>query len=268
MHIKQGDILNNDELCEVFKCAPQGGMRRSHKTNTLVLVSNHVKSIYADRWEGDILHYTGMGSSGNHSLEFAQNKTLNESKTNKIPVYLFEVFTSKQYVFQGEVELIDNPYQEMQSERKVWMFPLRIKKGKPLTINQHQLEQLEKNEVRKIKNLSLNQIKNLAEKKPLKQPSQRKVESSSYIRDYRVKEYALIRAKGKCQLCEKDAPFISKEGKPYLEVHHIDYMAKGGLDSIDNVAALCPNCHRKMHALELKKDYLKLKNLAKKTISD
>lgn len=36
-------------------------MRRSKATNTLVLVSNHVESVYDDRWEGDIFHYTGMG---------------------------------------------------------------------------------------------------------------------------------------------------------------------------------------------------------------
>lgn len=52
--------INNAELCEVFGCSPQGGMRRSHKTNTLVIVSNHIKSIYDDRWVGDVLYYTGM----------------------------------------------------------------------------------------------------------------------------------------------------------------------------------------------------------------
>ena len=53
----QGQVINNDELCEIFKCSTQGGMRRSYKTNTLVLVSNHVKSIYDDKWIDNILHY-------------------------------------------------------------------------------------------------------------------------------------------------------------------------------------------------------------------
>lgn len=69
-----GAKLNNTELCEAFGCSPQGGMRRSHKTNTLVIVSNHIKSIYDDRWGGDILHYTGMGSKGDQSLTFQQIK--------------------------------------------------------------------------------------------------------------------------------------------------------------------------------------------------
>jgi 5-methylcytosine-specific restriction enzyme A len=44
-----GTNLSNSQLCEIFKCSPQGGMRRGTKTNTLVLVSKNVKSIYANR---------------------------------------------------------------------------------------------------------------------------------------------------------------------------------------------------------------------------
>ncbi|MFS1493312.1 hypothetical protein BCU32_003535 [Vibrio lentus] len=72
---KTGTKLNNTELCEVFGCSPQGGMRRSHKTNTLVIVSNHIKSIYDDRWSDGVLHYTGMGTNGDQSLTF-QQKTI------------------------------------------------------------------------------------------------------------------------------------------------------------------------------------------------
>ena len=89
-----GTILNNAELCEHFLCSPQGGMRRSLKTNTLVIISNHVESIYEDRWIGDELHYTGMGQVGNQELK-TQNKTLAESLTNGVSVHLFAVFTDK-----------------------------------------------------------------------------------------------------------------------------------------------------------------------------
>ena len=39
------------------------------------------------------------------------------------------------------------------------------------------------------------------------------------------------------------------DGTHYLEVHHIDQLAKGGADTVENAVALCPNCHRKMHSL-------------------
>ncbi|MBC8673865.1 HNH endonuclease [Aeromonas hydrophila] len=44
------------------------------------------------------------------------------------------------------------------------------------------------------------------------------------------------------------APFNRvSDGTPYLEVHHIQPLANGGEDTIQNTMALCPNCHRKRH---------------------
>lgn len=77
---------------------------------------------------------------------------------------------------------------------------------------------------------------------------------NSYIRDRHVSEYAKCRAKGICQLCGNPAPFYDKNKRPYLEAHHVVRLADGGNDSIDNVVGLCPNCHRKMHHLNLKED--------------
>jgi 5-methylcytosine-specific restriction protein A len=47
-----------------------------------------------------------------------------------------------------------------------------------------------------------------------------------------------------------------------LEVHHIQWLSNDGDDTIDNIVALCPNCHRKMHILDLEKDriYLEMPN--------
>lgn len=52
---------------------------------------------------------------------------------------------------------------------------------------------------------------------------------------------------------------LSKDGKPYFECHHIDWISKGGSDSNENTVALCPNCHRKMHVLNDPKDVEKLR---------
>jgi 5-methylcytosine-specific restriction protein A len=37
------------------------------------------------------------------------------------------------------------------------------------------------------------------------------------------------------------------DGKPYLEPHHIRRLADEGPDHPAWVAALCPNCHRRIH---------------------
>ena len=81
-----------------------------------------------------------------------------------------------------------------------------------------------------------------------KRPSQKEVRSYQFERDPQVAAYALQTANGTCHDCKKKGPFISKRtNMPFLEVHHITQLKDGGEDTIDNVVALCPNCHRKRH---------------------
>jgi 5-methylcytosine-specific restriction endonuclease McrA len=59
-------------------------------------------------------------------------------------------------------------------------------------------------------------------------------------------EYALGRSSGVCGGCLNPAPFIRRNGQPYLEMHHIMELASGGSDHPANVAAVCPNCHTRV----------------------
>jgi len=67
--------------------------------------------------------------------------------------------------------------------------------------------------------------------------------SAQYSRDEKIKNYVRQRASGICECCESPAPFISRSGSPYLEVHHVHSLGEGGDDSIFNTVAVCPNCH-------------------------
>ncbi len=252
--IQQGQILNNEQLREIFKCSPQGGMRRSLETNTLVIVSNHVQSIYDDRWIDDVFHYTGMGQNGNQSLTFAQNKTLAESNSNGVEVHLFEVEKEKEYIYQGQVILAGAPYQETQTDasdtdRQVVIFPLKLIGTKPKALSIEEFNNIQKSREKKVRNLSLDELKEKAIR-ARKRVGERTVQSVQYERDQYVAQFTRKRANGICDLCLNPAPFNDKNGKPYLESHHIEWLSKGGLDSIQNTVALCPNCHRRMHILD------------------
>jgi hypothetical protein len=59
----------------------------------------------------------------------------------------------------------------------------------------------------------------------------------SYSRSQKVKDYVKARAGGVCEGCDKYAPFTSKSGEPYLQVHHLDELSQGGSDTPDNVIA-------------------------------
>lgn len=127
--ISIGEVITNGQLSDIFKVGNMGGMRRSKSTGTLVLISDNTKGLYHDQWHDGRLLYTGMGKVGDQVLEGNQNKTLAESNTNGVKVYLFEVNTPGQYTFTGRVQLAAKPYQEIQpddngNDRKVWIFPL------------------------------------------------------------------------------------------------------------------------------------------------
>lgn len=256
--LSQGQIFNNSQLRQIFKCSPQGGMRRSLQTNSLVIISNHLESIYDDRWVGDIFHYTGMGQKGDQSLIYAQNKTLAESDRNGVNVYLFEVERDKEYIYQGRVELSGNPYTDRQpdvdgNDREVIVFPLKLIDAEPLRFGKDIFEQSQKIREKKARKLSFDELKEKATR-TRNIAGERKVESIQYERDPYVALFTKKRAKGICDLCAKEAPFTDKHGQPYLESHHIIWLSRNGEDSIENTVALCPNCHRKMHLLDLEDD--------------
>lgn len=260
-----GDVLINNEIMEVFGVGNSGGMRPSNSTNTLVIVSDPFKGLYEDRWEDSILHYTGMGLLGDQELR-SHNKTLAESDINGKTVHFFEVLTPKEYTYRGTVKLAGEPYQEEQPDdsgniRKVWMFPLMVSVSTPITTKKELEKKYEKKEKRASKSTDKELLERL--KNGNKNPSRRLVATTHYERNPDVVEYAKRKANGICALCEEEAPFKNKVGEPCLEVHHIEWLSRGGKDSIENVAALCPNCHRKMHALDNKEEVTKLLDIAK-----
>lgn len=265
-NIHIGDIVSNSQMCEIFKCSPQGGMRRSRKTNTLIIVSDHTKGLYEDRWINNILHYTGMGQKGDQDVKWMQNKTLDESCSNGVAVHLFEVFEKGNYVYQGEVVLSGEPYTESQPDidgnnRNAVVFPLKLKHPEDyIPIDEEIIRRKEEKIQKQAQRLPTEELKRRA-KYSRKGVGNRLVSTTTYERNPYVALYAKRRANGVCQLCGNKAPFSNKTGDPYLETHHIEWLAKGGDDTIENTVALCPNCHRKMHILDLESDRVILKSL-------
>lgn len=110
--------------------------------------------------------------------------------------------------------------------------------------------------------LSLNLLKQRLLEQPLKASDTKPNQVPGHYRSIYVREFARKVSKGICQLCDKAAPFTDKYGNPFLEVHHVKYLSQKGTDTIDNVVALCPNCHRKIHQLELEEDLKKIEEKA------
>ncbi|WJE53608.1 HNH endonuclease [Bacillus cereus] len=226
------EVVNNQQLCEVFLCAPQGGMRKSNRTNTLTLISDKTK-LYDDRVDGEIYHYTGMGQTGDQKMS-GQNLTLAESDQNGVEIHFFEVMKQREYTYRGQVELAGAPYQDQQKgqderQRLVWIFPLRLKDSNvkftklSSTTNGKQELQDEFKEIQQVGNLPIS----ITEKERL---------IKSRIGQGKFKKLLLER-ECKCALCGVTDPrvLIASHIKPWSESTNEERL------DVNNGLLLCPN---------------------------
>ncbi|MCH8979257.1 MAG: HNH endonuclease [Armatimonadetes bacterium] len=80
-----------------------------------------------------------------------------------------------------------------------------------------------------------------------KNPEKVKTSRNEVPRDPAVRAWVLLEAEGVCELCQQPAPFRDRHDDPFLEVHHLQPLGKGGPDTVENAVGVCPNCHRRCH---------------------
>lgn len=87
---------------------------------------------------------------------------------------------------------------------------------------------------------------------PLDKPEKITGEKVSFKRNPELAKKSILLANYQCDLDKSHKSFITKNGKPYMEAHHLiplstqDYFDYS-LDVDANIVCLCPNCHRKLH---------------------
>jgi predicted HNH restriction endonuclease len=79
-------------------------------------------------------------------------------------------------------------------------------------------------------------------------PRKKTLVREDFERNPYVVAAAVIRSADKCEMpgCMRDL-FSRDDASPYLDVHHVVPLGEGGDDTLVNVAALCPHCHRELH---------------------
>jgi 5-methylcytosine-specific restriction protein A len=175
---------------------------------------------------------------GNHAI-------LNSEKDGK-EIYAFEYVRPGRVRYLGEMEYLG--HHETQSPdrygdlRKTIVFELGMvnevdgEAEKQIEYDEKGLWRKPIDEVRKLAEASVNRYATALERR-----------SNVYLRSQAIRVYVLRRANGICEACGEPAPFMKADGKPYLETHHIKRLADGGPDAPDQVAGVCPNCHRRGH---------------------
>jgi 5-methylcytosine-specific restriction endonuclease McrA len=71
-------------------------------------------------------------------------------------------------------------------------------------------------------------------------------------RDRDIREVCLMRAGYQCEINSEHTSFTTVNGRQYVESHHIIPLKyqdqfNFNLDTVDNLIALCPNCHKAIH---------------------
>ena len=88
------------------------------------------------------------------------------------------------------------------------------------------------------------------------QPLSRIITVHVYDRDPNVIAYVRLRAEHCCELCGNKG-FTKTNGRHYLEVHHLVQLSAGGKDIPENAAAVCGDCHRRLHFADNRLELLK-----------
>lgn len=198
--------------------------------------------------------YFGQGRTGDQSLNNAANSKLS---SGKFSVLLFttreptakEVAArgtyGKLFSYRGQFNVLDFdsfvPVDGSRQGDKIWRFRL-------LPISDEVLGCCSKQS-----NLDLDESTDLREMQcRLMSLVFRSSGSRISLKEYRSRSaavhlYASRRSNGQCEACGSFAPFKLPDGSGFLEVHHLTRLADEGLDLPSNVAALCPNCHRRAH---------------------
>jgi len=243
-----GEYYKRSEIHDQFGGNRQRGISASAKEPVIFIFSgvSGAQYGYSDGWneEKTMFMYTGEGQIGDQVFSMG-NKALRDHVNNSKDVLLFHHSKDGLYRFDDQLTLIG--YETKQSldregnMREVIQFVFESSSYLTRSVE----EELEGDDL--IYDRSLDELKELAlqdtsnghDSVQMKRVKVRK-------RSEAIKLYARARANGTCEACEQPEPFQAKSGSS-LEVHHMYRLSDGGPDHPEHVAAVCPNCHSRIH---------------------
>lgn len=202
---------------------------------------------YADHWEGGAYFYTGEGQRGPMTLTRG-NRAIAEHAEDGRALYLFKSLGGGNgNVYIGEFSCADfftRTQLDVEGHNRVALVFRLVPVGIPAENNEAERE----DEADLSESLSVARLAAFAACKPGTDEPDLSAPRKVYQRSRKVAHYVLMRAQGACESCEKPAPFMKKDGTPYLEPHHVNRLSDGGLDHPRYVGAVCPSCHREIHS--------------------
>jgi 5-methylcytosine-specific restriction protein A len=247
-----GKTYKRRELHQQFGGRWQGGICPSAKYPIVFLFTGESGQQfgYQDGPQPDgTFWYTGEGQIGNMEMTRG-NQAIRDAESQGRTLHLFEQIQRGWVRYISEVSCLGHHEAIAPDKngdlRKVIIFELALNNTGPDTINSKKPFFTDSNLVG-FWQRPLEDIRAIALSSVSKQATPTQRRTNVYMRSEAVRVYVRRRANGKCEGCGQSAPFFDEDGHPYLEPHHIIRVADGGPDHPRWVAALCPNCHRRVH---------------------
>lgn len=222
----------------------QGGIitPKNHPLVIAVTGDEGAQHGYGDRWRPDgVFEYFGEGQVGDMQLAKG-NKAIANHVANGRSLLLFRKLRNGRLQFEGEW-ICEGYHFEPGSDRTGATRQSLVFELRPLEAVEEAVEALPFTVAEGLDALRAKAFA-AAQNSATTATSTRSI----YRRSADVRNYILARASGRCEGCGTNAPFLRPDGSPYLEPHHIRRVSDGGPDDPRFVIALCPNCHRRVHA--------------------
>ena len=214
---------------------------------------------YEDGWTEDgIYKYTGEGQSGDMSFSQSGNSAIRDHREKGKDILFFEDLGKNKGVrYKGMFECatwekIDGVDKNGNSRKIIQFSLIPVESTSYVNHTDEEPSSVKEPSIEDLRYEAYAASKN--EEAKTKQSTTKK---SWYIRSKKVKDYVLARASGVCEACDQPAPFLKKNGEPYLEPHHTKRLADDGPDHPAWVGAICPTCHRRIHSGEDGKEWNK-----------
>lgn len=247
-----GEVIRRQALHDRYDGQRQGGISTPNEHPIVFLITGEsgAQYGYADGFRDDgSFWYTGEGQIGDMEMARGNAAILNHRENAKT-LHIFRVVRRGHLQYIGEAEYMDHHTEAAPDRdgnpRRAIVFELSMRVG-TTSVDVPSVSVTKPRERSSLWSQPLAELRKAAVRDlPSDAPSKER-KSVARQRSEEVRFYVLRRADGTCEGCGKPAPFETADGKPYLEPHHTRRLADGGPDHPRWVAALCPNCHRRVH---------------------
>jgi 5-methylcytosine-specific restriction protein A len=201
---------------------------------------------YRDGWVEGVFEYSGEGQYGDMRWVRGNKSILGHAEDGK-DLHLFEISGRAMVRYVGQMVCAGYKMREQPdlggNPRQAIVFELVAVEGTHAEPGAAESAA----SLNGLWTIPMEELKALAANKPRSSNDPKVVKRNVFERSAAVRVYVLRRAGETCEGCGQPAPFVTFDGRPYLEPHHIRRRSDGGPDDPAWVAGVCPNCHRRAH---------------------